>query len=125
MKISYVNYLKILFCFVCLSCFSACASQKPINLKIHTDPEGSHVAYSIKEYNSDTPEQWIYLGITPYKGMILLDKDAFDAESKISIKVMQNGYFDQTKEWSGDKFKHESKENSMIFWTPHLVRSTM
>ena len=120
-----MGYLKTFFFLVCLCSFTACASQKPVNLKIHTDPEGSHVAYSVKEYNSDTPEQWIYLGVTPYKGMILLDKNAFDADSKISIKVMQNGYFDQTKEWGGDKFMRESKENSMIFWTPHLVRSAM
>ena len=119
------QFWHFMLCVFFISALSACASKQSINLKIHTDPEGSHVVYSVSGYSSETPAKWIYLGVTPFKGMTVFEKDAFDSDSKISIKVMQNGYLDQVKEWSGDKFLRESNENNMIFWTPHLVRSSM
>lgn len=111
---------------VCLSLgvfLSACASKQPVNLNIYTEPEGSHVIYMVTSSYSDESPSWIYLGATPYKGVTLIDNDAFDDEDTISIKVMKDGYLDQIKEWNGEQFLDEFEDKGMILWTPQLVKS--
>jgi hypothetical protein len=111
---------------VCLALgifLSACASKEAINLKIYSEPEGSHVVYMVTRAHSDEPPPWIYLGVTPYKGVTVIDNDALDTDDTISIKVMYNGYLDQKKEWNGEQFLQEFEDKGMIFWTPRLVKS--
>lgn len=103
---------------------SSCSSSQAVNFKIHTDPEGSHVVYRISQSDGAKATEWIYLGVTPYKGVTLFNGDALEDESTISIKVMQNGYLDQIKEWNGEQFLEEYENEGLIFWTPHLVRSS-
>ena len=103
---------------------SSCSSSQAVNFKIHTDPEGSHVVYKISQNDGTKATEWIYLGVTPYKGVTLFNGDALEDESTISVKVMQNGYLDQVKEWNGAQFLEEYENEGLIFWTPHLVRST-
>ncbi len=102
---------------------SACASRESVKLSIYTEPEGSHVVYKVTVAESEAPSPWIYLGVTPYKGVTLFDDDALDSDATISIKVMRNGYLDQEKEWNGEQFLEEAEDKGMIFWTPRLVKS--
>lgn len=102
---------------------SSCSSTQSINFKIHTDPEGSHVVYKISHTDAQAATEWIYLGVTPYKGVTLFDDDVLEDDDRISVKVMQNGYLDQVKEWNGEQFLEEYENQGIIFWTPHLVRS--
>ena len=111
---------------VCLSLgviLTACASKQTVNLSIYTEPEGSHVVYMVTRAETQEPPPWIYLGVTPYKGVTIIENDAFDSNDTISIKVMRNGYLDQKKEWNGKQFLQEFEDKGTIFWTPQLVKS--
>jgi len=102
---------------------ASCASKEAVNLKIHTDPEGSHIVYRVASQETEENAQWIYLGLTPYQGLTLFAEEAFDDESTISFKVMRYGYLDQVREWSGEQFWAEYERDNILFWAPHLVRA--
>jgi len=113
--------------FLCSLCIVAaallltsCASKEPINVKIHTDPEGSHVVYRVE---SDLDEPWIYLGVTPYQGVTFMDSASFDGHSSITFKVMRHGYLDQVKKWTGQQFYDEYESEGQLLWTPRLVKA--
>ena len=68
--------------------------------------------------------QWIYLGNTPFQGEYLFDKEQLQESEKITLRVMQPGYLDQTREWAGESFYEEAKEKGVIFWTPEMIPSS-
>lgn len=108
-------------CFVsAVLLLTSCASKEAINLKIHSDPEGSHLVYRINN-NPDAP--WIYLGVTPYQGVTLLESSSIDTTTTITFKVMRRGYLDQIKKWTGEQFYEEGETEGQIFWAPRLVKS--
>ncbi|KGO34752.1 hypothetical protein JT06_05740 [Desulfobulbus sp. Tol-SR] len=100
-----------------------CSSRGYINLKIHSEPEGSFLVYKIDKLKTDQPSPWIYLGQTPFAGVSLIEGDEMDSGDRVSFKVMRNGYLDQVKEWSGEQFLDEYDEQGVIFWTPRLIKS--
>jgi len=110
-------------CLLVSGLFSSCASTKAVNLNIHTQPEGSYIVYKVAKHEPNTDSQWIYLGVTPYRGITMLGKDAFDQDDTISFRVMRNGYMDQVKEWTGDEFLQEYEQNEVLTWTPRLIKS--
>ena len=103
--------------------FSGCASTQAVNLNIHTEPEGSFIVYKVAKQEAETDTPWIYLGNTPYRGVTIFNKDAFDHDDTISFKVMRNGYMDQVKKWTGDAFLQEYDRNDVLTWTPRLIKS--
>lgn len=109
------------FCFVsAVLLLASCASKEAINVKIHTDPEGSHIVYRVE---SDMDEPWIYLGVTPYQGVTVMDSSSFGDDSTITFKVMRHGYLDQVKKWTGEQFFEEYEAEGQLFWAPRLVKS--
>lgn len=108
--------------FGCLA-LSSCASTETISLKIHSDPEGAHIVYRVVENELVSDSRWIYLGMTPYRGVTLMDSGSFDDEDTISFKVMRHGYLDQVKEWTGEQFIDEYEAAEVLFWAPRLVKS--
>ncbi len=110
-------------CLAVSGLFSSCASTKAVNLNIHSEPEGSFIVYRIQKHEPKTDSPWIFLGVTPYRGITVLDKDAFDNNDTISFKVMRNGYMNQVKEWTGEKFLQEYEQNDILTWAPRLIRS--
>jgi len=100
-----------------------CSSRGYINLKIHSEPEGSFLVYKIDKLRADRPSTWIYLGQTPFAGVSLIEGDEMDSGDRVSFKVMRNGYLDQVKEWNGQQFLDEYDEQGVIFWTPRLIKS--
>lgn len=100
-----------------------CGSRGYINLKIHSEPEGSFLVYKIDKLKTDKQAPWIYLGQTPFAGVSLIAEDELDSGDRVSFKLMRNGYLDQVKEWSGEQFLDEHDEQGMIFWTPRLIKS--
>ena len=102
---------------------TSCASKEAMNLKIHTEPEGSHIVYRVALEDMDQDPPWVYLGVTPYQGLTLMDSDAFSDDSTITFKVMRHGYMDQVKEWSGEQFLLEYENENLLFWTPRLVKA--
>lgn len=110
-------------CLLCMAALSSCASNEAVNLKIHTDPEGSHIVYRVVQEDMVEYAQWTYLGVTPYQGIMLIDSGAFDDDDTISFKVMRHGYLDQVREWTGEQFMTEYEKNDVLFWTPRLVKA--
>ncbi len=110
-------------CLLASGLFSSCASTKTVDLNIHTEPEGSYIVYQVAKHETNTASPWIFLGVTPYRGVTVLDKDVFNHDDTISFKVMRNGYMDQVKEWTGDQFLQEYKQNDVLTWTPRLIKS--
>jgi hypothetical protein len=100
-----------------------CSSRQYINLNIHTEPEGAHLVYKIDKEKAEKEAVWIYLGVTPYNGVSLIEEDELEPGDKISFKVMHNGYLDQIKQWNGERFVDEFEEGGVIFWTPRLIKS--
>lgn len=117
------RFLLICGCLTGVTSLSSCASKEAINLKIHTDPEGSHIVYRVVQEDVRENPQWTYLGVTPYQGITLIDSGAFDDDDTISFKVMRHGYLDQTREWTGGQFMEEYEKNDVLFWTPRLVKA--
>ncbi|WP_163336970.1 hypothetical protein [Desulfopila sp. IMCC35008] len=102
---------------------TSCASKEAMNLKIHTEPEGSHIVYRVALEDMEQDPPWVYLGVTPYQGLTLMDPDAFSEDATITFKVMRHGYMDQVKEWSGEQFLLEYENENRLFWTPRLVKA--
>ena len=102
---------------------SSCASKEAVKIKIHTDPEGSHIVYRVADDYQTGDANWIYLGVTPYQGVTQISSSSFDKADTITFKVMRHGYLDQVKKWSGDQFEEEYEREGMLFWAPRLVKA--
>ena len=117
MKTCYRN--KVLYSILLLIAFSitSCSTANRINLKIHTEPEGSHIVYQLDQ------SKWIYLGVTPLDTIEILDDSQLKGEHSFTLKAMRYGYLDQTKKWSGEELLLENGGQGMIFWTPRLIKN--
>ncbi len=109
--------------FLCSFITGGCSSRQFINLNIHTEPEGSHLVYRIAKERTERESPWVYLGVTPFTGVSLIEEGDLESGDKISFKVMRQGYLDQVKEWNGEQFLDEYEESGVIFWTPRLIKS--
>ncbi len=124
MKIANLWKFSLWFCgLFSLVALSACSSRQYVNLKIHSEPEGSHLVYKITKEETVKEGAWMYLGLTPFSGVSLIEENDLEDGDRISFKVMHNGYLDQIKEWNGAQFIDEFEENGVIFWTPRLIKS--
>lgn len=109
-------YIAVLFTGLILV-LGGCASQYQVKLKVHTEPEGSHVVLR----QGDQP--WTYLGTTPLNAVETIDEEVLKSRNKITLKTMRCGYLDQIKEWTNDQFKDEIDDKGNIFWTPRLIKN--
>ncbi len=99
---------------------SACSSSpKVIPLKVYSEPAGAYVIYRVSSTAGDVP--WVYLGTTPLESALTVDRDMAKGASKLSVRVMKEGYFDLKKEWDADKLKKESKQRKMLFWNANMI----
>ena len=120
------RYVSLLAAILAFSLLSACASRvMPVRFKVNSEPEGAYVLYQIQGAEVDCAGKWVYLGNTPLQGMYQFDRKQIQSGDKISLRVMQQGYMDQTKEWTGSSFYEESKGKGVIFWTPEMVPAGM
>lgn len=100
---------------------NGCSSKvQTVQFKINSEPEGSHVAYRVSGPEAVNPEEWIYLGHTPIRGVRQISEDEVE-DAKITLKVMHAGYYDQIRDWDGETFWNEAVERGVIFWTPELI----
>ncbi len=100
------------------SFLTACSSRQPINLNIHTEPEGAHIIYRVDN------NAWTYLGITPLNAVEVISEEKLVGNHTFALKAMRCGYLEQAKEWSGDALLNENEEKGMIFWTPRLIKNS-
>ena len=102
---------------------TGCADSKSVRFKIKSVPKGAHVLYQVKGGENPCQDKWIYLGNTPLQGVQHFSEQQLKNTAKITLRVMHNGYHDQSKEWDGESFWQEIEEKDVIFWTPELSRN--
>ena len=105
---------------IVLSCLflAACGGKKNVSMKVLSDPLGAYALMKIT-YKGEEESDWLFLGPTP----INQDKRlSFDGATKVSLKVIRPGFFDQEKSWKAKDFLKEAKRNKQIIWVPNLVQ---
>jgi hypothetical protein len=117
---SVFSLLPLLFA---LSLLSSCADSKAVRFKINSVPKGAHVLYQVKGGDISCQDKWIYLGNTPLQGVQHFSESTLKDTTKITLRIMHNGYYDQSKEWDGESFWQEIEEKDVIFWTPELSQN--
>ena len=123
-NISSTPLIKCLFLGVVVSMLvvSGCSSKTAtVRFKVNSEPEGSHVLYQASGKDLPCGGQWIYLGNTPLRGVHQFSEKQLENTGKITMKVMHEGYLDQTREWDGPSFWEEVEGRGVIFWTPELI----
>jgi hypothetical protein len=101
---------------------SGCSSKTvSVRFKVNTEPEGAHVVYQLAGAEDNRQDEWIYLGHTPLRGVRQLNEDHITSATKVTLKAMRAGYYDQIIEWDGEGFWAEAEEKGVIFWTPKLI----
>ncbi len=107
-----------------LATATGCAKTKNVQFKINSQPEGSHVVFSMSGKKVESSGEEFYLGHTPLRGVRQLNERKIEGASKITLKVMHAGYYDQIREWDGRSFWDEAVEKGVIYWTPKLIPQT-
>lgn len=92
-----------------------------VRFKVNTAPEGAYVVYQMSGKNAPCAGEWIYIGNTPLQGVHQFSEEQLENSDKITLKVMQPGYIDQKKEWSGPAFYEEAEQKGGIFWAPSMI----
>jgi len=102
---------------------SGCASpRRNVPFNIQSDPLGAYVMFQVKN-EGGAKSDWIYLGNTPLITTRQYTKEQLSGKNSVMLRVMKEGYFDQTKVWKGGELKDESKSKGRVFWNPRLVPS--
>ena len=100
---------------------AGCASStKNVPLNIQSDPLGAYVVFQITRANG-TKSDWVFLGNTPLLTTRQYSKEELRNENSIVLRVMKEGFFDQTKVFKGKELRQESKSKGRVFWNPRLV----
>jgi len=99
---------------------AACGSNKrQVPISVLSDPLGAYAMIQV-EYKEQDNSDWIFLGPTP----VTLNRTIkFDGATRVSIKVIKEGFFEQTKSWEAKKFLSEYKDKNKVIWTPSLVQN--
>lgn len=106
--------------FLIVSVLAGCSSIREVPLTVSSDPPGSYVLLQTLAPKSDMYD-WVYLGTTPLVMVRPMDFQALKKTEAVTLRVMKEGYFEQTKSWSWKSFVDESKKKGGISWDPHLV----
>lgn len=99
---------------------AGCSSApKQIPVAVHSDPLGAFTIMQV-QYNDGNSSEWAYIGVTPVD--INRTFNVSNAKS-VSIRVMKEGYFEQTKTWEMREFNDLVRSQGQVLWVPHLVRA--
>lgn len=102
---------------------AGCASQpKTVPFTVQSDPLGAYVVFQTQA--GSVQSDWVYLGNTPVTTTRNINPDAIKNAHSVALRVMKDGYFDQTKTWAGEEFLDEVEDKGRIYWNPRLVPST-
>ncbi|PIE58585.1 MAG: hypothetical protein CSA33_02700 [Desulfobulbus propionicus] len=113
----------VFFAVVCCSLFllGGCSSTATVHFKVNSEPEGAYVVYKLTGTEIPCADRWVYLGKTPLRGIHQFKEDELENTDKVTMKVMHEGFHEQTMEWDGEGFWEEAQGKGVIFWTPELV----
>jgi hypothetical protein len=99
-----------------------CSSTWDVKYTVTSEPPGGYIVYQVLPVDRGDAD-WIHIGITPLVTVRQEDKDALESAKSVTIKTSKQGYFDQTKVWSGKEFVKEVETKGGVFWNPRLVES--
>ena len=108
----------VVLLFAVLLSAGGCASTmstKPLPFRVQSYPLGAYVLMQI-----DNSGDWIYVGNTPLN----IQRTVPTTFKSISIRVMKNGYYNQTNQWSAEEIQQEVQEKNMVFWNPKMVEGS-
>jgi len=111
------NYLRIFVLMTVLLMTGCARSTAMLPITIQSDPLGAYVLMQQQDAKQAEPH-WIYLGNTPLSAQHLAIQD-----QGLVLRVMKEGYFDQTRQWQPDQLQIEVEEKKKVFWNPRLVPS--
>ena len=103
-----------------IAVLSACGSTKPVKFTVHSEPPGGYVLMQVRGAGGGDAD-WVYLGNTPVVTVRQMDMAAIESAQSVALRIMREGFFEQTKEWGGKTFNKETEEKGTIFWNPKLV----
>ncbi len=115
------SFLMVAVFFVTVAMTGCASKTQTVQFKINSQPEGSHVVFNMSGPKLDRSGDWLYLGHTPIRGVRQIEQRKISEASKITLKVMHAGYYDQIREWDGPTFWEEAVKKGVIFWTPKLI----
>lgn len=91
-------------------------------MKVQSDPLGAYVLMKVKG-EEHTESDWIYLGNTPVTTQRRFPKSYLKKDHVLVLRLLKDGYLQQSKEWRGNELEDEYKENGRLFWNPKMVDS--
>lgn len=92
-----------------------------VRFKVNSQPEGSYVLYQMRGPRIPCADEWIFLGMTPLRGVRQFDRQQLESSSKITLKVMHQGYLEQKVEWDGPGFYREAEDKGGVFFAPIMI----
>ncbi len=92
-----------------------------VQFKVNSQPEGSYVLYQMRGPQVPCADEWIFLGMTPLRGVRQFDRQQLESSSKITLKVMHKGYLEQKVEWDGPGFYSEAQDKGGVFFAPIMI----
>jgi hypothetical protein len=102
---------------------TGCAPKlRAVPIEIHSEPPGAYVLMQFRHSDAAT-DDWLYLGNTPLQITRELNLHDIARNQSVAVRVMREGYFDQTRSWQGRVFFDEYHARGRIFWNPRLVRA--
>lgn len=104
---------------VCVAIVGCGSNKRQVPISVLSDPLGAYAMIQV-EYKEQDNSDWIFLGPTP----VTLNRTIkFDGATRVSIKVIKEGFFEQTKSWQAKKFLNEYKDKNKVIWSPSLVQN--
>jgi len=104
---------------ICIAIVGCGSSKRQVPISVLSDPLGAYALIQV-EYKKQDNSDWVFLGPTP----VMLNRTIkLDGATRVSIRVIKDGFYDQTKTWEAKKFIREYKNNNKVIWSPSLVQN--
>lgn len=105
-----------------LALLAGCATNRTIPMSVQSDPLG---AYVVMKYKGDdnAESDWIFLGNTPLTTQRRFNKEHLTDNQILVLRLLKDGYLEQTKEWRGKELDEIRRKDGRLFWNPKLVPS--
>lgn len=117
----YYNKAKLVALVLATTLFAGCATSKNIPMMVNSDPLGAQVLFQVKGEEVKQAD-WVYLGNTPLNIQRVISKAYLNDEHTVVIRVMKEGFIDQTKEFSGSNVNDVASDGERLFWNSVMIK---
>lgn len=99
---------------------AGCATNSTIPMKVQSDPLGAYVLMKHRDHGR-ADSDWIFLGNTPLTTQRRFDSEQLNEDDIVVLRLLKEGYIDQSKEWHGGELRDLRDDHGQLFWNPKLV----